>query len=199
MESSNRRADYRVEVPGSYVREIAVWFCPCKNYVRLSAGELARPHLLSSRLGSGRMVLSDLSIRGFGLMASIPQEAIEKLLSAKACFSYLQLWDPSADDPYGVLSVFTYNDLVRVAEKDGALFLGSRFVRFAVGSRLEKSLEFLDAQACGVTALAHWCDNISRGKAIAPGRPCGGLDMDNLLTEIETALTNSCQGGEEQS
>jgi hypothetical protein len=145
------------------------------------------------------MSLSDLSIRGFGLLASIPQEAIDRLLSVKACFSYLQLWDPSADDPYGVLSVFTYNELVRVAQKDGALFLGARFVRFAVGSRLEKSLEFLDAQSCGVTALARWCDNVSRGLVVEPGRHCGGLDMDNLLTEIETALTNPCRGPEEQA
>jgi len=199
MESSNRRADYRVEVPSVYVREIAVWFCPRKEYMRLSAAELGMPHLLSSRLGPGRMALSDLSIRGFGLLASIPQEAIDKLLSVKACFSYIQLWDPSTEDPYGVLSVFTYNELVRVADKDGALFLGARFMRFAVGSRLEKCLDFLDANTCGVSALAHWCDNLSRGGSVEPGHKSKGLDMDNLLTEIKTALADPGQVDEVNS
>lgn len=198
MESSNRRADYRVAVPDSLVRELAVWFCPQKEYMRLGAAELGRPHLTMSMLGSGRMILTDLSIRGLGMHAVLHQDVVAQFLSAKACFTYLQLWDPTADDPYGVLSVFTYNNLVRVAEKDGGLILGARFVRFAVGSRLEKTLEFLDAQVCGVSALARWCDNVARGVHVEPGHHYGGLDMDNLLAEVETATSTSGEQGEEE-
>lgn len=199
MESSNKRTDYRVEVPASYVRELAVWFCPPGEYVRLGAVELGRPHLTMSKLGSGRMTLTDLSIRGLGMHAVLPPEVSARLLSAKDCFTYVKLWDPSADDPYGVLSVFTYNQLVRVAEKDDGLFLGARFLRFAVGSRFEKALDFLDAQACGVTALTRWCDNIARGVASMPGRHNDGLDMDNLLAEVEAALAGPSQPDEERS
>jgi hypothetical protein len=151
-----------------------------------------------SMLGSGRMALTDLSTRGLGMVAVLPPAGMAQFLSAKACFTYLQLWDPTADDPYGVLSVFTYNNLVRVAEKDGGLFLGARFVRFAVGSRLEKTLEFLDAQVCGVSALARWCDNVARGIHVEPGHHYGGLDMDNLLAEIETATSTPGEQGEEE-
>jgi len=197
VQSSNRRTDYRVAVPEAYLRELAIWFCPGRDYVRLSAAELGRPHLSLSKMGKGSFVLMDLSIRGLGLHATLPPEVVSKLLAAKTCFIYLKLWDPSADDPYGELSVFTYNQLTRVAQTDGGLFLGSHFLRFAVGSRLEKALEFLDAKSCGVTHLARWCDNILRGGFSGPARPCGGLDMDNLLAEIEAALTHQCTAGEE--
>jgi hypothetical protein len=60
-----------------------------------------------------------------------------------------------------------------------------------VGSRLEKTLEFLDAQACGVTALARWCDNVARGAMAEPGRHRAGLDMDHLLEEVEAALASA--------
>ena len=166
--------------------------------MRLGVAELGRPHLTMSMLGSGRMTLTDLSIRGLGMHTALPTDVTAQFLSAKACFLYLQFWDPTADDPYGVLSVFTYNNLVRVAEKDGGLFLGARFVRFAVGSRLEKTLEFLDAQVCGVSALARWCDNIARGVHVEPGHHYGGLDMDNLLAEIETAAGAPSEQGEEE-
>jgi len=199
VESSNRRADYRVAVPDSLVRKLAVWFCPQKEYKRLGAVELGRPHLTMSTLGSGRMILTDLSIRGLGMYAVLSQDIADQFLSAKTCFTYLQLWDPTADDPFGVLSVFTYNNLARVAEKDEGLIIGARFVRFAVGSRLEKALDFLDAQVCGVSALARWCDNIARGVQLEPGRHYCGLDMDNLLAEIETVTgATSEQGGEVQ-
>jgi len=191
VEASNRRADFRVEVPPVFLNELAIWFCQEKDYVRLSASELGRPHLTLTRLGSGRMTVSDLSIRGMGMHVALPPEATAKLASAKACFIYLQLADPTADDPYGILSVFTYSALVRVAPRDGGIFLGARFVRFAVGSRLEKTLEFLDAQACGVTALARWCDNVARGAMAEPGRHRAGLDMDHLLEEVEAALASA--------
>lgn len=191
MEASNRRADFRVEVPPVFLNELAIWFCQEKDYVRLSAAELGRPHLTLTRLGSGRMIVSDLSIRGMGLNVALPPQATAKLTSAKACFIYLQLADPTADDPYGILSVFTYSALVRVAPRDDGIFLGARFVRFAVGSRLEKTLEFLDAQSCGVTALARWCDNVARGAMAEPGRHRAGLDMDHLLEEVEAALASA--------
>jgi hypothetical protein len=151
-----------------------------------------------SMLGSGRIALTDLSIRGLGMHAILPQDIAAQFLSAKTCFTYLQLWDPTADDPFGVLSVFTYNNLVRVAEKDEGLIIGARFVRFAVGSRLEKALEFLDAQVCGVSALARWCDNVARGVHVEPGHHYCGLDMDNLLAEIETATSTPGEEGEEE-
>ena len=197
MQSSNKRTDYRVAVPEAYLRELAIWFCPPKDYIRLPAAELGRPHLALSKLGAGRIVLHDVSIRGLGLHVSLAPQVTSKLLAAKACFIYLQLWDPSAEDPYGVLSVFTYSQLTRVAEVGDGLFLGAHFLRFAVGSRLEKSLEFLDAQSCGVSPLARWCDNILRGGFIGPGRHCGGLDMDNLLAEVDAALAQPCPQDEE--
>ncbi|MFP5220702.1 MAG: hypothetical protein ACLGSA_00275 [Acidobacteriota bacterium] len=199
MEGSNRRTDYRVAVPEAYLRELAIWFCPARDYIRLGAAELGRPHLSLSKLGQGRIVLMDLSIRGLGLHASLPSDAVSRLLESKTCFVYLKLWDPSIEDPYGELSVFTYNQLTRVAQTSGGLFLGSHFLRFAVGSRLDKALEFLDAKACGVSHLAHWCDNILRGGFSGPVRPCGGLDMDNLLAEIETALAHPCTAGEDKT
>ena len=198
VHSSDKRTDYRVEVPASFVRELAVWFCPLRDYVRISASELGRPHLTLSKLSGGRMTLSNLSIRGFGMHVILPPQVTATLLSAKACCTYLQLWDPTAEDPYGVLSVFTYNHLVRVLEKDGGLSLGGRFMRFAVGSKIEKALDFLDAQSCGVTALARWCDNIARGVHVEPGRHYGGMDLDNLLVEVENALTNPCDPSEEK-
>lgn len=197
MEALNRREDYRVEVPAASVREIALWFTPERELKRLAACDLGRPHLTLSRLGPGRMTLTDLSIRGFGLLLALPEEAVQKLLGAKACMTYVQLWDQSAEDPHGVLSVFTYNLLARVAPKDGNLFLGVRFKRFAVASRLDKSLDFLDAGVCGVTALTHWCDNVARGAKAGPGRRGGGLDLDNLLTEIEAELAHPADLGEE--
>lgn len=199
MDSSNRRVDYRVEVPGEFVRELAVWFCPEKNYVRLTAAELGRPHLTLGTLGSGRMTLSDLSIRGMGMHAVLPREETDKFLAAKACFTYLKLWDPTAQEPFGVLSVFTYNSLLRVAAQDEGLFLGIRFERFAVGSRLDKALEFLDAKSVGVTALARWCDNLARGGQFHQGRSRGGLDMENLLSEVEHALAAPDLSGKENS
>lgn len=197
MQSSNRRTDYRVAVPEAYLRELAIWFCPGRDYVRLSAAELGRPHLALSKMGKGSFVLMDLSIRGLGLHATLPPEVASKLLAAKTCFIYLKLWDPSVDDPYGELSVFTYNQLTRVAQTDSGLLLGSHFLRFAVGSRLEKTLEFLDARTCGVSHLAHWCDNILRGGFSGTNRFCSGLDMDNLLDEIEAALAHPCTAEEE--
>jgi len=197
VQSSNRRTDYRVAVPEAYLRELAIWFCPGRDYVRLSAAELGRPHLCLSKMGKGSFVLMDLSIRGLGLHAALPPEVASKLLAAKTCFIYLKLWDPSADDPYGDLSVFTYNQLTRVAQTEGGLLLGSHFLRFAVGSRLEKALDFLDARSCGVSHLAHWCDNILRGGFSGTARYCSGLDMDNLLAEIEAALTHPCTAEEE--
>jgi len=197
VEASNRRADFRVEVPPVFLNELAIWFCREKDYVRLSASELGRPHLTLTRLGSGSMTVSDLSIRGMGMHVTLPPQATAKLTSAKACFIYLQLADPTADDPYGILSVFTYSALVRVASREDGIFLGARFVRFAVGSRLEKTLEFLDAQSCGVTALARWCDNVARGAMAEPGRHRAGLDMDHLLEEVEAALASAgTQSGE---
>jgi hypothetical protein len=197
MESSNRRADYRVEVPASLVRELAIWSCPGKDILRLGAAELGLPHLVMSRLGAGSVTLSDLSIRGMGIHVDLPHDVTSKLLAAKACFTYLQLLDSSFEDPYGILSIFTYCNLVRVAHVDGRLFLGVRFVRFAVGSRLEKALEFLDAQCCGVTALARWCDNLARGAHVMPDRHDVGLDLDHLLEEVELALAHSRKPGEE--
>lgn len=199
MDSTNRRADYRVEVPGGFVRELAVWFCPEKDYLRLAAAELGRPHLTLGTLGSGRMTLSDLSIRGMGMHAILPREETDRFLAAKACFTYLKLWDPTTQDPFGVLSVFTYNRLLRVAAQDEGLFLGVRFERFAVGSRLDKTLEFLDAKSVGVMALARWCDNLARGVQIPQSRHGGGLDMDNLLAEVEHALADPGFSGKERT
>jgi hypothetical protein len=198
-ESSKNRADYRVAVPEAYLKELAVWTCPAREYVRLSAADLGPPHLALSRLGAGRLVLQDLSIRGLGLLANLPDGAPDVLSTAGTCFFYLQLWDPSAEDPYGTLSVFTYSQLVQTAQTPHGLFLGARFLRFAVGSRLEKALEFLDAQSCGVSTLARWCDNILRGGFAGPGRPCGGLDLDNLLAEIDLSLAHSCPSGDKTS
>jgi hypothetical protein len=188
MESLNKREDHRVEVPASLVRELAVWFCPEKEVIRLGVAELGMPHLTLSRLGAGRIALSDLSIRGMGIHMDLPQDLATRLMAAKTCFTYMQLSDSSVDDPYGVLSVFTYNLLAHVDRVDNGLFLGVRFVRFAVGSRLEKTLEFLDAQCCGVSALARWCDNLDRGTHVLPGRHDAGLDMDHLLEEVKLAL-----------
>ncbi|GFK94155.1 hypothetical protein NNJEOMEG_01995 [Fundidesulfovibrio magnetotacticus] len=201
-DASNRRADYRVEVPASHLRELALWPGPAEEHVRVTPACLGRPRLTLSRLGHGRLLLTDLSIRGLGMLLHLRPEDAEWLRQARKVYIYLQLWDPTHDDPFGVLSVFTSCHLVRVADTPRGLFAGARFLRFAVGSRLEKALEFLDARMAGVTALARWCDNIARGEQPVAERRYPGLDLDNLLAEIENALTerSPCvpEGGETQ-
>ena len=185
---SNRRADHRVTVPENYVREIALWFCAEKEHLRLNLEELGRPHLRLTTLGAGRMLLSDVSVRGMGLTLALPPQVVQGLLPAKAMRVYLKLWDPTADAPDGVLSVFAYCQLVRVAAVASGLFLGARFTRFAIPSKYDKSLEFLDATRCGINDLARWCDNIDRGVVFEAELAKGGLDMDNLMPELENAL-----------
>ncbi len=185
---ANRRTDHRVGVPENYVREIALWFCADNEPLRLSLEELGRPHLRLSKLGSGRMVLSDVSVRGLGLTLALPQQVVEGLLAAKAMHVYLQLWDPSADAPGGLLSIFAFCHLVRVAPGTDGLFLGARFKRFAIPSKHDKSMDFLDATRCGINDLARWCDNLDRGVLFETHLASGGLDMDNLLAEVENTL-----------
>jgi len=122
-----------------------------------------------------------------------PGEA-EPLRRARACSVYFKLWDPVLDDPDNVLSVFTSCRLVSMTEQDGFLLFGASFKRFAVGSRFEKALEFLDASAAGVAALAPWCDNLVRGTLPHAERRQPGLDLDNLLSEIHNSLVqdHSC-------
>lgn len=197
MEESNRRMDYRVPVPGELIQELALWACPREDYVRLGIEDLGRPALALSAQPSGSMSVSDLSIRGMALQLALSEPSTAPLEGAQALFAYLRLSDPDAYDPDGVLSVFVYCTPVRSVRQDGALFLALRFLRFAVASRQDKSLDFLDAQACGVNALARWCDNVARGlfRPEALLRP--GLDMDNLLGEIEHALAAPEDGREE--
>lgn len=185
---SNRRTDHRVTVPGNYVREIALWFCADEEHLRLSLEELGRPHLRLTKLGSGRMVLSDVSVRGMGLTLALPPQVVQGLLPAKAMRAYLQLWDPTSDAPGGVLSIFAFCQLTRVAAVSDGLFLGARFRRFAIPSKHDKSMDFLDATRCGINDLARWCDNIDRGVVFEAKLANGGLDMDNLLAEVENAL-----------
>lgn len=192
MDDVNRRTEYRVVVPGDFLREAAVWFCPEEEYVRLDVSRLGPPDIVFSRIEPGLMVLTDLSIRGFGLRLKLPEQVLARMQSEKNCFTWLQLWDPGIEDPYGVLSVFTYNQLSHAQEEDGTLVLGGEFVRFAVGSHFDKTLDFLDAQTCGVSALAHWCDNIARGLRPEPGGQYAGLDLDNLLVEVENAAKQMC-------
>jgi len=191
VSESNRRADHRTPVPGTYVREIALWFCAEEGHLRLRLEDLGRPHLRLTKLGTGRMALSDVSVRGMGLTLSLPPQVVQGLLGAKAMHAYLQLWDPTADNPTGVLSVFAYCHLVRVAPVSEGLFLGARFTRFAVPSNHDKSMDFLDATRCGINDLAHWCDNIDRGVIFEAGLAAGGLDMDNLMAEVENALSGA--------
>ena len=190
-QESNRRADHRVPVPENYVREIALWFCAENEPLRLHLEELGRPHLRLSKLGSGRMVLSDVSVRGLGLTLALPPQVVQGLLPAKAMRVYLQLWDPTADNPGGLLSVFAYCQLTRVAAVADGLFLGARFIRFAMPSKHEKSMDFLDATRCGINDLARWCDNIDRGVVFEARLSNGGLDMDNLLSEVENVLAGA--------
>lgn len=190
MTADNRRADFRIGVPAQYVRQMAVWTCADLSPLRLGLAELGTPLLLLAKREAAPVSLLDISIQGLGLSVAPSHPGVEALVKAEACHIYLKLWDPSVDQPYGVLSVFTSNRIVRVARRENALFLGTRFVRFAVGSRLEKELEFLDAQVCGVTALAHWCDNLSRGEFAHPGQARTGLDLDNLLAELSYVLTS---------
>ena len=184
MQDEQRRSDFRVAVPEGSVRELALWFCPDRDFVRLSVAELGQPELALTRLGSGRMAVADLSIRGMGLLVDFPQLFMDRLVELDGLLAYLQLWDPSAEDPHGVLSVFVHCHLARLAPKDDGYFLGTRFVRFAVASRHEKAMEFRDAERCGVGDLARWCDNVARGLTFTGSRPLGGLDMDHLLAEI---------------
>ena len=190
MTADNRRADFRIGVPAHYVRQMAVWTCAELAPIRLGLAKLGAPLLLQSKREDAAVRLLDISIQGLGLSVSPSLPGVEALVKAEACHIYLKLWDPSVDQPYGVLSVFTSNRIVRVVRREDTLFLGTRFVRFAVGSRLEKELEFLDAQVCGVTALADWCDNLSRGEFAHPGEARTGLDLDNLLAELSFVLTS---------
>lgn len=190
MEESNRRKDYRVLVPGELIEELALWPCPEQEYVRLGVERLGRPEFALSSRGPGSLAVSDLSIRGMGLLVSAPDELPPGLAGATALFAYMRLADPDSWDPHGVLSVFVYCSLVRTARQGGSLFLALRFLRFAVASRLDKSLDFLDAQSCGVNSLARWCDNVARGLYHPEALKRPGLDMDDLLGEIERALSS---------
>ena len=186
--SSFNRSDYRVAVPPSYLRELALWLDPLVGRTRIPIACLGPPLLTLSRLGHARLSLTDLSVRGLGMMVKPGPEESALLLQAEACCIYFQLWDPSLDDPDQVLSVFTSCGLVNRSEADGFLLFGASFRRFAVGSRFEKALEFLDARPAGVAALAPWCDNLVRGALPQGERRHPGLDLDKLLTEIHTAL-----------
>ncbi|WP_243312143.1 hypothetical protein [Fundidesulfovibrio agrisoli] len=195
MTADNRRADFRIGVPAHYVRQMAAWTCADLAPLRLGLARLGSPLLLQSKREEAAVRLLDISIQGLGLSIDPSHPGVEALVKAEACHIYLKLWDPSVDQPYGVLSVFTSNRIVRVVRREDRLLLGTRFVRFAVGSRLEKELEFLDAQVCGVTALAHWCDNLSRGEFANPGEARTGLDLDNLLAELSYVLSSGGGAG----
>lgn len=183
------RSDHRIPVPEGYVREIALWFCEQKDYLRLRLEDLGRPDLRLTKLGSGRMVLFDVTVRGMGLSLEPAPESVQGILSAQAMHAYLQLWDPTTDDPNGVLSVFAHCRLAKVEPIADRLTLGVRFMRFAIASTHDKSLDFLDATRCGINDLARWCDNIDRGVIFEAELAGGGLDMDNLLAEVENVLT----------
>ncbi|WP_243438609.1 hypothetical protein [Fundidesulfovibrio soli] len=195
MTSDNRRADFRIGVPAHYVRQMAVWPCADLSPLRLGLTGLGAPLLLQAKREEAAVRLLDISIQGLGLCVDPSLPGVEALVEAAACHIYLKLWDPSVEQPYGVLSVFTSNRIVRVVRREDALFLGTRFVRFAVGSRMEKALEFLDAQVCGVSALAHWCDNLSRGGFAHPGQARNGLDLDNLLAELSYVIASAGGAG----
>jgi len=188
VDPQQQRADYRVEVPATSVREVAFWPCADSAYARLDILDLGLPSATLSGLGPERLSLCDLSIHGLGLTIDPPGEMRPSLVQGATCFTWLQLWDTSPANPYGVLSLFTLNRMCSVSPRDERLFLGLRFLRFALGSKREKTLEFRNAQQGGVPLLARWCDNLLRGAAShEPGHQSGGLDLDNLLDEIEHA------------
>lgn len=189
MTPENRRADFRIHVPPRYVRQVAVWPCTESGAIRLPLERLGHPAILCTPHRPCPLEIQDISIQGLGLLMHASDAQAPPLAEGSFCHIYLQLWDPAADDPYRVLSVFTRNRVARVASLADGTFVGTRFVRFAVGSRLEKELEFLDAEVCGVNALARWCDNITRGEFIEhPGEARNGLDLDNLLAELSYVL-----------
>lgn len=185
MENAALRADYRIVVPPGYVRQLALWFCADKDYYRLEVRELGRPDLAMALLDSGLLTVSDLSIRGVGLDLSLPFAEAEKFQQGGTLFLFLKLWDPLAEDPSSLLSVFTFCRLMRVESKETHLSLGLRFERFAQGSKNEKALEFRDARRCGVSDLTRWCDNLARGAFRQAELASKGLDLDNLLAEVE--------------
>jgi len=196
---SNRRADFRIGVPAHYVRQLAVWPSAGAAMIRLSLADLGAPLMACAAGPDGAMRLMDISVQGLGLCVKLPHPCADILEKAAFCHTYLKLWDPSLEDPYSVLSVFTCNRIMRVVRRDGWLLVGARFMRFAVGSRLEKELEFLDAQICGVSVLARWCDNLARGEFSHPGQARTGLDLDNLLAELSYVLASGGEPSQDRS
>ena len=187
MAQASLRSDFRVGVPGEYIREVALWACKPLEYLRLDVSALGRPHLRYTLLGPERMGVTDLSIRGMGLRLTLPDRILARVQSIQTVFAYFQLWDPSVDDPHGLLTIFTYCMVKRVAPSPDGVLLGITFSRFAVGSRHEKALEFLDAERFGVTELASWCDKVSRGLSFRGDPDYPGLSLENLLAEVEEA------------
>lgn len=189
MVNPSLRSDFRVVVPADLIREVAVWFAPEPQGVRLAVTALGHPHLRHSMLGPTRMAVTDLSIRGLGLRLTLPERMLLRLSGLKHMFVYLQLWNPSADDPHGLLTTFISCQIKRAVIEHESLLLGSVFSLFAVGAHHEKSLEFLDAKRFGVTELAGWCDKVSRGVTYRGDTEHPGLDIENLLAEVERALS----------
>ncbi|WP_459933515.1 hypothetical protein [Fundidesulfovibrio butyratiphilus] len=181
------RSDFRVVVPADLIREVAVWFSPEPQSPRLAVAVLGPPRLRYSMLGPTRMAVTDLSIRGLGLRLTLPERMLLRVSGVKHMFVYMQLWDPSADDPHGLLTIFTSCLVKRAVIEHESLLLGAVFSQFAVGSHYEKALEFLDAKRCGVSELAAWCDKVSRGVTYRGDTDHPGLDIENLLAEVERA------------
>lgn len=187
MVNPSLRSDFRVVVPADLIREVAAWFAPEPQSARLPVVALGNPHLRYSMLGPTRMAVTDLSIKGLGLRLTLPERMLLRMSGVKHMFLFMQLWDPSADDPHGLLTTFISCQVKRAVIEHESLLLGALFSRFAVGSHHEKALEFLDAKRCGVSELAAWCDKVSRGVTYRGDTEHPGLDIENLLAEVDRA------------
>ena len=192
MSSKATRSDYRVPVPPGYVRELALWYCQDKKYYRMDVQVLGHPDIVANKMCADILKVNDLSIRGMGLDLRISCEA--KFQQGQTLFVYLKLWDPLGEAINSLLSIFTFSRLMRLETNDLILSLGLRFESFAQGSNFEKALEFRDATRWGISDLARWCDNLARGSFTQAEQASKGLDLDNLLAEIEALRPDKDKG-----
>lgn len=189
MNQGFEREDLRIEFPPEYLLSLAVWARPCQTYYRASLEFLGRPDLLMRQGVGDALSILDISCKGMMLRFESDSARFEIDPAKSGVFVYLQLRDPWGESPLQRLSLFFYCRVAMLRRETGALLLGLEFLRQGLGSKLEKSLDFLNVEKYGVDDVQRWRNELLRQQLPQASTPQRGLDVDYLLEELEGLLS----------
>jgi hypothetical protein len=191
LKTGFERTDLRIDFPPGYLKTMAIWLRPVGRYLRASLESLGQPDFRMQNGVGDALSIVDISCKGAMLRVESPPCEMQIDTATIGVFLYLQLYDPWCTEAQQRLSLFFYCRIAMARREEGALCVGVEFLRRGIGSKLEKSLDFLNVEKYGVDDLMRWCNDILRQQLPQAAPPQRGLDLDCLLEELDNAHNNA--------